>query len=245
MRGPARRGTRAPREAAAERGPHLPRRPPPRWRIGHGGAAPPPPPARSGRERSQARREPGLRREGGSGGSSSRPAAADARSRSLPAAARPIKALPAAPPALLPAAPLRYSPSVPIPPQPRAPARSVPSLCVRALPYRRCAALSPPVAPAAYGPGRRRCRRLYFCCRFPHPSLKIPPKKRRRFTKSFGPLSHVSTGAGGRRARAGHLGAGGEAAPGRGLRPPWCCPFPAGASPAVPSPAVANGMRRG
>ncbi|GAB0181900.1 hypothetical protein GRJ2_000655300 [Grus japonensis] len=25
---------------------------------------------------------------------------------------------------------------------------------------------------------------------FPHPSLKIPPKKRRRFTKSFGPLSH-------------------------------------------------------
>lgn len=49
------------------------------------------------------------------------------------------------------------------------------------------------VAPAAYGPGRRRCRLLYFCCRFPHHSLKIPPKKRRRFTKSFGPLSHVST----------------------------------------------------
>lgn len=48
------------------------------------------------------------------------------------------------------------------------------------------------VAPAAYGPGRRRCRLLYFCCRFPHHSLKIPPKKRRRFTKSFGPLSHVS-----------------------------------------------------
>lgn len=48
------------------------------------------------------------------------------------------------------------------------------------------------VAPAAYGPGRRRCRLPYFCCRFPHPSLKIPPKKRRRFTKSFGPLSHVS-----------------------------------------------------
>ncbi|CAI5779150.1 Hypothetical predicted protein [Podarcis lilfordi] len=42
----------------------------------------------------------------------------------------------------------------------------------------------------AYGPGRRRCRLPYFCCRFPHPSLKIPPKKRRRFTKSFGPLSH-------------------------------------------------------
>lgn len=70
------------------------------------------------------------------------------------------------------------------------------SLSACALWSQRCAALSPPAAPAAYGPGRRRCRRLYFCCRFPHPSLKIPPKKRRRFTKSFGPLSHVSTGAG-------------------------------------------------
>lgn len=156
--GPAQRGTRGPREAAAERGPHLPRRPPPRRRIGSGEAAPPPPPARGGRERSQARGEPGLRREGGSGDGSSRPAAGDARSGPSP----PIRALPAAPPAPLPAAPLRRPRSVRVPPQPRAPARSVPSRLSVSVPSRTGAALrfprrSPPQPMALEGAAAAAC----------------------------------------------------------------------------------------
>lgn len=107
------------------------------------------------------------------------------------------------------------------------------SVCVRrAFRSQRRAALSPPAAPAAYGPGRRRCRRLYFCCRFPHSSLKIPPKKRRRFTKSFGPLSHVSTRAGSRGSGRpwGGGGGGGDAHPELRAGPGFPCSPAAGGS---------------
>lgn len=49
--------------------------------------------------------------------------------------------------------------------------------------------ISSPVLAQAYGTDSL----LSFLYQCPHHSLKIPPKKRRRFSKSFRPLSHVST----------------------------------------------------